>query len=76
MRWKGKYSNDTPIAWDVFDDNGLAAYAIKNLDGKWRVRINSHITKDLSPYLILDDDPNVFIPHLLMTLVGSQRNSK
>jgi len=75
MRWKGKYSNDEPIAWDVFDDNNaLAAYAIKNRDGTWRVRINSHITKDLSPYLILDDDPNVFIPNLLMTLVGAQRN--
>lgn len=74
MRWKGKYSDREYITWDVYDDKGLAAYAMLREDGKWKVRINQHLTKELSPYLILDYDPNIFMPHLLMTLVGAQRN--
>lgn len=76
MRWKGSYNDTTHIAWDVYDDKGLVAYAIKRNDGKWKVRINHHLDRELSPYLILDDDPKIFMPHLLMTLAAAQRNNQ
>lgn len=73
-RWKGSYSDKQLISWDVYDGTGLVAYAIKRVDGKWKVRVNHLITKEHTPHLILDDDPKIFMPHLLITLVAAQRD--
>lgn len=76
MKWKGRYTDKETVAWDVYDDNGdLCAFAIQQTGtGRWKVRVRDVATADaLSPYLMLDDDPSIFMPHLLMTLYGAQR---
>lgn len=70
MRWKGNYSDTYRVAWEVVDGDRYVAYAVRQPDGKWRVRIGD----TSKPFLILDNDPKVFMPHLLMTLAAAQRN--
>jgi hypothetical protein len=76
MRWKGRYTDKETVAWDVYDDEGkLCAYAIQqNGTGRWKVRVHGPPdAHPLSPYLMLDDDPKIFMPHPLMTLYGAQQ---
>lgn len=74
LRWKGKYTDKETLTWDLYDGSDLVAWAIQRTDGKWKVRVKHQFVHQLEPYLILDADPKVFMPHLLMTLHGAQRD--
>jgi hypothetical protein len=76
MKWRGKYSSRETVSWGVYDDDGrIVAYAVKRAAGKWKASIRDHNTAKAAappPHLTLDDDPTIFMPHLLMTLYGAQ----